>query len=182
MIGYLHGTVIARRESKALLLVQEVGYWVFTGSWLPEGEVECFIHHHVREEASDLYGFPNLPALTFFERLITISGIGPKAALNVLSLGSVETISQAIARKDTTFLSSAPGIGAKAAQKIILELFGKIDNLDELFSGSNDELFQALHSLGYSARDIQPYLEQLPSDITDFNNQLRWVLQQIGKK
>ena len=173
---------MVRREQKTLIIVQEVGYWVFTGSWYPEGEVECYIHHHVREDASDLYGFPNLPTLNFFERLITISGIGPKAALNVLSLGSVDSISQAIARKDTTFLSTAPGIGQKAAQKIILELHGKVDDMNELLSTSGSELLQALSNLGYATRDVSPYLEALPSEMSDFNDQLRWVLQQIGKK
>ncbi len=124
MLGSLTGTVTTHIGNRSLIEVAGVGYWVHTGSWMPSGQVTCYLHHHIREDANDLYGFASTDELVLFEKLISISGIGPKAGLALLSLGSPEDLLQAIQSQDTKYLSKAPGIGQKAAQKVILELQG----------------------------------------------------------
>ncbi|MEI6477540.1 MAG: Holliday junction branch migration protein RuvA [bacterium] len=180
MYGSLHGTVTGRLDQRILVEVSGIGYWVHTGTWHPTGEVTCYLHHVVREDASDLYGFERLQELAFFERLIGISGIGPKAALALLSLGSADRLGQAILNKDVTFLTSAPGIGQKAAQKIILELHGKMDNMDELLGDDNEggELMAALTGLGYKPHEVRPLIAKMPAELTTVDAQLKWMLQQ----
>jgi Holliday junction DNA helicase RuvA len=181
MLGSLRGLVTANLENRTLIEVQGIGYWVYTGTWHPVGEVICYLHHAVREDASDLYGFERLQELQLFERLIGISGIGPKAALALLSLGSSDRIYQAIAAKDLTFLTSAPGIGQKAAQKIVLELHGKMDTVDDLLGDNglgSSELVAALTGLGYKTNEIRPMLTNMPPDLITIDAQIKWALQQ----
>lgn len=181
MLGSLHGTVTAYLEQRILIEVQGVGYWVHTGTWRPKGEITCYLHHHVREDMSDLYGFESLPNLQLFEKLLSISGIGPKAALALLSIGTSERIQQAIQTKDIAFLSSAPGIGPKAAQKIVLELHKKLDDLGGLLDDEDatSDLATTLMGLGYKANEISAALKKLPPEITTLDDQLKWVLKQV---
>ncbi len=185
MLGSLRGSAIAFHDTRTLIEVNGVGYWVQTGSWHPSGDVLCYLHHHVREDADDLYGFPDLDSLTLFERLLAISGIGPKAALALLSIGAPDRIRQAVASKDVAFLTTAPGIGQKAAQKIVLELFGKLDSLEGLMPDSIPSQYQdladALSGLGYKPADIKPLLDTLPADLATVDRQLKWMLQHLGK-
>ena len=181
MYGSLHGTVTGRLDQRILVEVHEVGYWVFTGAWQPSGEVTIYLHHVVREDVSDLYGFERLAELELFERLISISGIGPKAALALLSLGTAERIRQAIEEKDLTFLTSAPGIGQKAAQKIVLELHNKLDTLAGLLGdgpAGNADLYAALEGLGYKQSELKAALKDLPDGLS-IDAQIKWALKNM---
>ena len=180
MLGSLTGTVTAHLGSRVLIDVHGVGYWVQTGGWQPEGQTVCYLHHHVREDADDLYGFTDLRTLELFEQLISVSGIGPKAGLAILSLGNSDRVRQAISQSDLSFLSSAPGIGQKAAQKIVLELEKKVGIIGGILPDGQNDVLEALKSLGYKEQDLRPYLDELPTAIT-LNEQVRWVLQQLGK-
>jgi Holliday junction DNA helicase RuvA len=180
MLGSLAGIVTAHLGQQTLIEVNGVGYWVSTGSWQPSGELTCYLHHHIREDASDLYGFIDLPTLALFEQLISISGVGPKAAMAVLSVGSIDRIQQAIHSGDATFLTLAPGIGNKAAQKIILELKGKVGG--DAGNTIHADILEALTSLGYRQADVSPYLVAIPSDKKDIDTQIKWVLQQLSRK
>jgi len=175
MLGSLTGNITAHLGSRLLIEVGGVGYWVQTGGWQPSGTVTAYLHHHVREDSDDLYGFADLPTLEIFEQLINISGIGPKAALAVLSIGSAERLRQAIADQDTAYLTAAPGVGQKAAQKIILELHGKIDLLTSLPGDIHADLVSALEGLGYKTVDIRGMLKDLPSGL-NVDEQIRWAL------
>lgn len=177
MLGSLSGIITGRLDQRVLIEVDGVGYWVHTGSWQPEGEVTAYLYHHVREDASMLYGFSDIPTLALFERLLSVSGVGPKAGLALLSLGSAARVEEAIITGDTTFLSSAPGIGSKAAQKIILELQGKLAPVAGT-SSSHQDVIAALESLGYKATDIAPALREMPKELTALGDQIKWVLQQ----
>ena len=184
MLGSLEGLIAAHLDQRTLVQVNGIGYWVFTGSWQPEGNVTCYLHHHVREDMSDLYGFPDLPTLALFEKLLGVSGVGPKAALSILSLGSSLRIREAIDAQDTAFLSSASGIGQKAAQKIIVELHGKLDSF--AFGGltptPHAELTAALEGLGYRSKEIQDTLRSLPAEVTGVDAQLKWALKSISSR
>ena len=186
MYGSLTGKVTAHLEQRTLIEVNGVGYFVHTGAWQPIGDITCFVYHQVREDASELFGFQDLATLDLFEKLISISGIGPKAGLAILALGEVKRIKQAIIQKDTAFLSSASGIGLKAAQKIILELEKKLGSVSEFSFDEIDtthrDILEAMQSLGYRPSDISPWLGEIPSEISDLNAQIKWVLQRLAKK
>ena len=175
MLGSLTGPVSARLGSRLLIEVGGVGYWVHTGGWQPEGTITAYLYHQVREDADELFGFADLPGLELFEQLISISGIGPKAALAVLSVGSAERLRQAISEQDTAYLTAAPGIGQKAAQKIILELHGKVDLSMALPGDGQADIVAALEGLGYKLTDIRSMLKDLPANLT-VDEQIRWAL------
>ena len=186
MLGSLRGAILTTLpDGRTLIEVNGVGYWVQTGTWHPSGETTAYLYHHVREEASDLYGFPSLEALGLFEKLISVSGIGPKAGLNVLSLGDISQLVQAIERQDTAYLSSAPGIGNKAAQKIVLELAGKLGGIvqegSQLSISQYQELRLALEAMGYKPAEITAVVQNVPADLLALDAQLRWALQHLGK-
>lgn len=182
MLGSLTGTVTARLGSRLLVEVNGIGYWVNTGVWQPAGQITCYLHHHIREEASDLYGFVSLAALSLFEKLLDVSGIGPKAALALLSLGEPERLERAIIHGDVTFLSLAPGVGKKAAEKVILELRGKLtpSASDQTEAAVQDDLIAALEGLGYKAGQITPLLGNIPAQETSLEAQLKWILRQLN--
>lgn len=184
MLGSLRGSVAGRLDQRTLIEVNGVGYWVFTGSWFPEGETVCYLHHAVREDASDLFGFPDLDTLRLFEQLIAVNGIGPKAALAILSLGTADRVRSAIANEDAKFLSLASGIGPKAASKIVLELKNKVGttlSMPDAPKTDYDDLLAAAQSLGYIPSQIQPLLAQLPSDLTTVQDQLTWLLRNLSR-
>lgn len=167
MIGYLTGTVHAVSEKDMIILVQGVGYRIMAP--LPVllankkgGEVGLHIHTHVREDSLSLYGFEKETELELFERLINVSGIGPKSALAMLSVHSPTSVAEAVERGDAVLLSHTPGIGKKTAEKIILELKGKLAHMQE--AGKGDNFFEvrlALEALGYSAREVHDVLQKL---------------------
>ncbi len=182
MLGSLRGAVTGTLGQRTLIEVDSVGYWVYTGSWQPSGETLCYLHHHVREDINDLYGFETIDGLALFERLLEVNGIGPKAALAVLSLGDANRLATAIAQGDIRFLTLAPGIGKKAAEKIILELKGKLHVSGESLSGTAtvpDDLVSALEGLGYRPTDIQGILAELPKELATLEEQIKWVLKRV---
>lgn len=183
MLGSLTGTVSGRLGQRILIDVNGVGYWVHTGAWQPQETVTCYLYQHFREDSQELYGFASLAELELFEQLVAISGIGPKAGLAVLSLGSSERVAAAIVGKDIAFLSLAPGIGKKAAEKIILELRNKVtpSQSNSGTSTLHNDLQSALEGLGYKPLELQPYLSNIPPEHTSLDAQLTWVLQQLGK-
>jgi holliday junction DNA helicase RuvA len=155
MIAYLKGEILKVAEKNIVLNVNGVGYKVLTNTTnMKSGvEIEMLIHTVVREDALELFGFPNESSLHLFEKLINISGIGPRSALAIVHVGSVESLSAAINKGDIGYLTAVGGIGKKTAEKIILELRGQLSDLDYV-SGDN-EVVAALKSMGYSERDAQ---------------------------
>lgn len=167
MIGHLSGTTHSVSEKDLILSVGGVGYLIHAP--LPvllahkEGsECALYIHTHVREDALVLYGFENKTDLEVFERLISVSGIGPKSALAMLSVHSPASIADAIERGDVPLLSHTPGIGKKTAEKIILELRGKLTHLQG--KEQNSAVFEvrlALEALGYTHKEIHDVTQKL---------------------
>lgn len=144
-----------------------------------EGETFLYIHDHIREDARDLYGFLTLSDLELFQRLINISGIGPKAAANILSLGA-DVVRDSIMKGDLARLSSAPGVGKKTAQKIILELKGQL--VEEAAMPSGDvEVVEALQSLGYNAHDAREAVKMVSVEVRDVSERIREALRILGK-
>lgn len=172
MLGYLLGQVkIIDEKSVTILTSSGVGYKVFAPlntllAFLPEQEIELLIKTVVKDDAIDLYGFENQSELLVFERLITVSGVGPRSALSILSSTSVADIAEATENNDLSLLTRIPGIGKRTCEKIILELKGKLTqflNQDKLTNNLQEEndARLALSTLGYSDKDISNTLQKL---------------------
>jgi len=192
MISYLRGTIISKSINYFIIDVHDIGYSVFAGeNFLNEiktGEViEVFTHHHVREEASDLYGFKNVEELGLFDLLIGVSGVGPKSALGVLAMASADDIKESIIRGDAELLTKVSGIGRKTAERLVLELKTKILKIapsSKLNSGgsliSSDEL-DALMSLGYSLSEARAALGSVDSGLKDTGERVKQALKIMKK-
>lgn len=171
MISYLEGELMAEGEGYILLKTGGVGFKVFvseaTRQALRGAEIaKIFCHLRIRqEEAIDLYGFLNRETLEFFEVLLGVQGVGPKAALGVCSLGSTQELSKAIQEGDEKFFARVRGIGAKRVKKIILELSGKLLRDDQAPTAANEEAVGALVSLGFTKREAIRSLAEVPEDL-----------------
>ena len=188
MIGYIKGNVIIRQKDAFVIDVHGVGYRVSLSAYAmeqcKEHAVELFVHTHVREQEITLYGFTTEAEQNMFELLIGISGIGPKAALNILSIADVATLSTAIAHKDTSILTKVSGIGKKTAEKVILELSGKV--VAPVDMAVNDAILHsdaidALRSMGYSVVEAREALSGIPKDVKDVGECVRLALKYLGK-
>ena len=158
MIAHLRGKLAEKDTSRVVIDVNGVGYEVFvpltTLSALPDrgAEVSIDIHTHVREDLIALYGFSTRRERSIFEKLMAISGIGPKLAVTILSGGSVEDLVGAIKRSDLPRLTAIPGVGRKTAERIILELKDKLQEFAESAAkpGVEADVLLALENLGYN--------------------------------
>ena len=157
MIAHLRGKLLEKDAARVVVDVNGVGYEVFvpltTFSALPErgAEVSIDIHTHVREDIIALYGFSTRRERSIFEKLMTISGIGPKLAVTILSGGSVEDLVTAIKRSDLGRLTAIQGVGKKTAERIIVELKDKLQDFaaGPAKSGVEIDVLSALENLGY---------------------------------
>lgn len=177
MIGKLTGTLLEKNPPQILLDCHGVGYEVdvpmSTFYNLPAtGEkVALLTHFVVREDAQILYGFGTAAEREAFRQLIKISGVGPRTALSVLSGMSVTDLSQAISAQDSGRIIKVPGIGKKTAERLLLELKGKLGadlNLPGATAAQGDaagDIQQALVALGYSEKDAAAALKALPKDV-----------------
>ncbi len=166
-----------------------IGYKIFTTPKvleLPmEARAELHTYLQVREDALQLFGFENAEDLHFFEQLITVSGVGPKVALAVLSAGSVEITKQAIAAGDAAVFTKIGGVGKKTAEKIILELKEKISAPDFGAEGGVSrglgDIFSALETLGYTGREIKKVLPEIDAHLPE-EEKIKQALRILGKK
>lgn len=182
MISYIKGIIAAKNENSVVLDVGGIGYLVFmpSGDIARIGEVgdaaEVNTYFHIRDEQPELYGFASREELDYFGKLISISGVGPKAAVSLLGSMSTADLAFAVLSEDVKAITRAPGIGTKMAQRIILELKGKIDTADAVsnraearFSPQNGgvslrrdtEAVNALIALGASPSEAQKTVMQI---------------------
>jgi holliday junction DNA helicase RuvA len=177
MIGRLSGLLAGKAPPQVLVDVGGVGYEVdvpmSTFFNLPGvGErVTLLTHFVVREDAQVLFGFLTAPERDAFRELVKISGVGPRTALSVLSGLSVAELAQAVSRQDGARLVKVPGIGKKTAERLLLELKGKLGpdlalpSSAAALTDAGSDIVQALVALGYSERDAQAALKALPADV-----------------
>ena len=170
MIARLEGTLSFVGDRYIILSVGGVGYKItVTGDTLhtlrkEKGSVSLITHLAVRENALDLYGFMLQSELELFEMLISISGIGPKSAIQIMGLAGVETLKKAISSEDTSYLTKVSGIGRKTAEKIVLELKDKLGGEGKMESGAlreESDAVEALKSLGYSQAEAREALKKV---------------------
>ncbi len=189
MIRMLVGEVAAIHNDHLVVLIQGIGYKVATTPDIlarhSEGD-QITLHTHlaVRETALDLYGFPSLRSLALFELLLTVSGIGPKSALNVLSLSTEELLISAVREGNAGHLSKVSGIGKKTAEKIVLELKEKmvlIQGATAIISGEDDAI-EGLRAMGYSLAEAREALKEVPRTVEGGSARIREALRLLGKQ
>lgn len=184
MIGYLTGQVKSVGKDHVLVVVDNLGYEVFVPSPTLDKvkvgeEQEFWTHEYLRENARELYGFPTREELGLFRDLMKVSGVGPKMALNVLSLGAGR-VREAITKGDAGILGSVSGVGKKTAQKIVLELKGTIESTDYGLQ-STEEVVDALRRLGYSQREAVDALRSV-GDAETTEDKIKAALKILGKR
>jgi Holliday junction DNA helicase RuvA len=187
MIASLSGTVRHTTATFLVLDVGGVGYKVHctsaTLTSITEGDT-LFLHIHmvVREDAMELFGFATYPELALFELLIGISGVGPRSALGILALDSVSALAGAIASGNVGYLTTVSGVGKKSAEKIVLELREKVSHLtteETTMHTSDEDVLEALVSLGYSTQQAREALKALPPEITDQAERIKAALRHV---
>lgn len=175
MIAHVRGEVAEKFANAVIIDVAGVGYEVQVALGDYEavvlGEtVKLYTYHHVREQAQDLFGFSSLAAKKLFELLITVQGVGPRAALAILSLGTAEQVRNAIANSDSAFITKATGVGKKTAERVAVDLADKVGlptHYQQTAAGvqvelaTNDEALEALMALGYTLADASKALENV---------------------
>lgn len=194
MITSIHGTVEACALDYAIIRVGGFSIRVFAPSSTlqrlrPSEEVSLPTHFHMREDGIALYGFSTEGDRNAFEQLIAVSGVGPKVALALLSVMDAPTLFQAIADEDLQRLGLAPGVGKKLAQRLILELKGKLPTLATVAGAPPStgkmqaEVLEALVGLGYSQVEAQAALAKIPQDqVLTLEQQVTYALRSFARQ
>lgn len=188
MIGSIKGKIILKKDKFIIVETAGVGYKInispsdsVIGKKIND-EAFFWTYLHVREDALDLFGFTDYKELEFFQMLLNVSGIGPRSALAILGIASIETLKQAIGTGDISYLTKISGIGKKTAEKIVIELR---DKMKEEKSGGvlQHELdaLEALKSLGYSQQEAREALKKVSPD-KDVNGKIREALKILSGK
>lgn len=200
MIGYLRGQIVSREAKSIILDVAGVGYDLHVSPLLAERStvgqaLTCFVHTHVREDQITLFGFNTQEDKQLFLLLLSVSGIGPKTALDLMSVPAQDLMA-ALASGDLAFLTSCPGIGKKTAERMALELKDKVTHIAlptgslgapgthaSLVERNFGDIIAALESLGYEKRHIQVvlsrYLEEHSADTESEELIIKYCLQHL---
>ncbi|MDQ0214579.1 Holliday junction DNA helicase RuvA [Oikeobacillus pervagus] len=202
MFEYIKGTVEFTGPEYVVLDHQGIGYQILTPNPFAfskddQKERKMYIYQHVREDVLALYGFATIEEKRLFEKLLSVSGIGPKGALAILASGEPEQVIHAIEQEDESFLMKFPGVGKKTARQMILDLKGKLqdivpDYFPDLFqtgkiekvanrSKELDEALLALEALGYSTREIKKITPKLEKESLSTDEYIRKGLQFLLK-
>lgn len=187
MIHSIEGKLKDMGLNYVVVDVGGIGYRVFiplNQDSLPKiGEkISLYTHLHAPEGSMDLYGFFEEQDLNLFESLISVSGVGPKSAMSVLSVASADKLSAAIARGEPDLLQRSSGVGRKTAERIIVELKDKVMAQDEgsvRLVESDQDVYEALLSLGYKKRKAEEVIREIDPEITDVRERLREALKLI---
>lgn len=195
MIGYLNGKVKFLTNDEIILDVGGVGYKVLVDALTRQNlqvdkAAELFVHTSVREDAITLYGFKNRETLEFFEMLLTVSGVGAKSALAIVSKISMADFSAAVNAQDLSTLTKLPSIGKKSAQRILLELKDKVKNFSgdtteyfqpsPILSNSFDEATDALSALGYTSAEISAVFKKAPKNFST-EQLIKFALKELNR-
>lgn len=180
MIAHIYGKIVEKFGSSLIIDTHGVGYEVA----VPLGDYEqsvlgtetkFYTYHHLREQSEELFGFSSLAAKKLFELLITVQGVGPKAALAILSLGGAENVRNAIANSDSAYVQQATGVGKKTAERVVIDLsdkvglptsYGRQGEPIQTELNTDDEALEALIALGYTLADATKALDGIGSDLS----------------
>lgn len=197
MIAQLSGTLVFKSPQQLIIDVNGVGYRVLVSltsfAALPEtgGPVTIHTHTHLREDHLVLFGFTSLEEKSVFQKLIAVSGVGPKIALTILSGIPARELAEAISLENTSRLQSIPGVGKKTAERIIIELKDKLMKefpRAESQAGASqsnrfyDDVLSALMNLGYQRSQAEKAMQRIPwSEVETIQNAIRRTLKELAK-
>lgn len=179
MIAHVEGKIVEKFANSVIIDVHGVGYEVTVPT--PDFEktnlddkIKFYTYHSIRENSEELYGFSSLAAKKLFELLISVQGIGPKAAIAILSLAEAEQVRNAIANADAAFVAKAAGVGKKSAERVIVDLrdkvgvpssFGATETIKSVSNDKPDEALDALIALGFPLKEATTILEKIDSSL-----------------
>lgn len=191
MIGFVIGTLEILQRPFIFVNVNGVGYKILVsektyGKLTKEDKIKVFTYTYVRDDALELFGFLEAEDLALFENLITVSGVGPKTAMNIFSFGDRKDIVEAIVKGDVSFFSSVPRLGTKNAQKIIIELKNKFGgtgdiNLTGVDMSGSEEVVVALKGFGFTSKEIHDAIKNVKKNGQEVTETIKLALKYLGK-
>jgi Holliday junction DNA helicase RuvA len=188
MIGSVKGKVSHKGIGYVILETSGVGYKVFVIPTLLVRlkigeELSVVTHTYVREDQISLYGFETLPELEFFELLLTVSGVGPKSAVGIMSLAELSMIKSAIASEDPTVFTRVSGIGRKTAERVIVELKEKLKSEKDAqpVAREHSDAMDALLALGYREQEARDALKAVPNEVKNLQEKVKIALKSLSK-
>ncbi len=185
MIAFLKGKILEKGLTYLIVENQGIGYKIFVTAEILESkvgeEIKLFTYLKVSNDLQSLYGLPDFGSLLFFEQLITVSGVGPKVALAILSSARADAVKQSIANKDVGIFTRISGVGKKTAERIIVELQDKVGLAFEKGSVGSAQVFDALLSLGYNQREVREVVGKLEANLSE-QEQLKQALKILGNR
>ncbi len=192
MIGYISGTIKAIYKNYLIVATDQVGYKVFVTPQISLSSeigkpIALYIYTHVREDVLALYGFSSLAEQDFFELLISVSGIGPRLAMSIMSLSDLDIIKSGIINEDPLVFTKVSGVGRRIAERLIVELKEKVaefgpgkEALKEI-SRTHADVLDVLLALGYSRAEAREAVVALPKEITNSEEKIREALRSLAK-
>ena len=186
MIASLRGTLAEKQPDSLVLDVGGVGYELFTtvddwGAAKVGHESSYYVYEQIREDAHNLYGFTELGSKQLFVQLLSVNGVGPKMALTILSSAGEIRLRQAITAGDPELLRGVSGVGPKTAQRVVLDLRGKVEGGAAGLAPVMDSAYQALVALGYTPAQATQAVFAIPDDITEEQARVKAALKGLSK-
>lgn len=193
MISQITGKIIKISEKSLTIDVHGVGYEINANALVLEkaklGDLKTFFTFlYVREDIMELFGFQDDKELNFFKKLISVSGVGPKSALTILSLASVDELQNGIRQGDASLLTKVSGIGKKTAERLIVELKNKIEYTDVAgedtggYNVSDGQVIDGLVGLGYTVKEAREAARLVDKDIDNVKDRVKAALKSMGQK
>jgi holliday junction DNA helicase RuvA len=183
MISFLRGKILEKTTQFLIIENNGLGYKVFVTPEVLEtpisAEISLYTYLKSTDDGQTLYGLSDFATLQFFELLLTVSGVGPKVALGILSASKPATIEQAIASQDPEIFTRMSGVGKKTAERIILELKNKVGALTSITPTGSSDVYDALIGLGYSSREARESLQKLDTNLST-EEQLKQALKLLS--
>lgn len=160
MIAFVKGRVSSIGEDHVIVENNGIGYYIHfskTNDLQMNDDIKIYIYHHIREDANDLFGFSSMLERNTFLKLISVRGVGPKTAINIMANVEVGELVSAIEGEDINYLKKLPGIGPKSAKQIVLDLKGKLasDALPQVQNNELNDALEGLKQLGYNNNDLK---------------------------
>lgn len=189
MIAFIKGKIFSIGLDHIIIESNNMGYNVYFSNQeklVLNQETVIYTYQHVREDEISLFGFIDQDTKVFFTKLITVKGVGPKTAMNILKVSNIDKLSKAIEDNDLAYIKSLPGIGAKSASQIILDLKGKLvinNELNNTISSDCNDAIEGLKSLGYKASEVNFLLKVFNDNPkASVNEYIKYGLQLLNEK
>lgn len=183
MIGSIKGVIKLLRNKWAVVETNGIGFKVYLPLELLMkkkigDEIALYTYMHFTENSFDIYGFEAIEELDLFELLLTVPGLGPKIALNIINQAKPSQIKQAIIKENKGFFIQIPGVGKKTAERLIVELKGKV-GLEITEEADHLDVFEALLGLGYKPYEIKKVLSEMPKNLQKADEKIKWALKRM---